>query len=50
MVKFWKDNGKYFNAFGIAPFFGVVNSKYVLSVKIFGFSFGYSKSQRRFFK
>lgn len=48
MIRLWKDSGKYFKSFGIAPFFGFVNSRYVLTMRIFGFSFGWSKDQRKF--
>ena len=48
MIKAWKDKGKYFNAYGITNIFAVVNSKYVLTVKVLGFSFGWSKDLKRF--
>jgi hypothetical protein len=48
MFKAWKDKGKYFNSYGVSNILAVVNSKYVLTVKIFNFSFGWSKDLKRF--
>ena len=47
-LKLWKDKGKNWNAFGLTNIFGVVNSKYVISFRVLGYSFGYSKDLKKF--
>jgi len=48
MIKFWYDKGKYFNGFGLTGIFAVVISKYVITIKLFNFGFGYSKQLHKF--
>lgn len=48
MIKFWRDDTDTIKSWGITHIIGVVNSKYVLSIRLFNYKIGWDKDFKRF--
>lgn len=49
-MKFWKIKYDTMQGFGLAPIFALINSRYVITVRIFSFRFCYDKELKWFFR